>query len=248
MLGMRVAGLLLAACLLSCAACTGRRGEIVLSGYAGRAFTDDGNLTLRTPPATRVAFRDVGWDDESFEPPPYYGLRATYWSRARPCWGVALDFTHTKVYADTSEVTRRSGTVDGRPVTERGPISDHLESFSMSHGLNVLTANVMRRWFPWGRDRRHALGRLSPYVGAGLGVTIPHVEAVVNGVSTDEFQLGGPAAQLLAGVDVGLVGPVSTFLEYKALWTDVDADLAGGGTLSTTQLTHQLVVGLSVRF
>ncbi len=57
-------------------------------------------------------------------------------------------------------------------------------------GMNTLTANAYRRFQP--------MGDFAPYVGAGIGLAIPHVE-VSNGVtSTEEYQHIGPAATQLA--------------------------------------------------
>ena len=39
----------------------------------------------------------IGWDGKSFEMPPYWGLRGTWWRS--DTFGVALEFTHAKVYA-----------------------------------------------------------------------------------------------------------------------------------------------------
>ena len=86
--------------------------------------------------------------------PPHYGLRATWWMESD--WGVGVDFNHLKVYAD-DETLAETG----------------LDHFEFTDGLNIVTANVLRR-FPDALGGR--LGRVTPYLGGGLGVSVPHVE------------------------------------------------------------------------
>src|SRR5690242_21192008 len=70
--------------------------------YAGKSFTQDTSLTLRQPAQnTNLTFRGVSYQDRSFTDPIYYGLRATHYFKSRPYIGVALDFFHYKVYAQT---------------------------------------------------------------------------------------------------------------------------------------------------
>jgi len=45
----------------------------------------------------------AGWDGNSFETPPYYGLRGTWWRSED--FGYFLDFTHSKAYADEETLT-----------------------------------------------------------------------------------------------------------------------------------------------
>ena len=76
----------------------------------------------------------------------------------------------------------------------------------------------------------------TPYVGVGLGLSIPHVEVAgpaVGGTTTEEYQVTGVAVQALVGVDFAIDENWSVFGELKSTYGQVDADLNGGGNLDT---------------
>jgi lipid A oxidase len=239
--------------LLVASGCAARRGEIALSAYAGRAWNSPSDLRLRRP-GTDLTLEGVDLEDRSFEGPIHYGLRGTYWippsegDAREGRWGVMLDFTHAKAVVDEGEVVRQRGVRDGAPVHGSFPVSDSIESYELSHGHNLLTLNAVRRWLLPG-DRDGTLrGSLRPYVGLGAGAAIPHVEATVAGVRTEEYQLVGWTAQGLAGLGVDLTRSLSAFVEYKLNWADVDASLSGGGSVRQEIWTQQLLLGLTFRF
>jgi lipid A oxidase len=224
------------------------QGEWVLSIYGGKSITENGDLELHQSERTSLTFEDVSWDDHSFESPLYYGARPSYWLDKWPGWGASLDFTHAKMYLDPNDTVHVIGTRLGMAVNEPERIGATIQRFSNSHGLNFLTLNLLHRWFPKGQRGDSPLGRLQPYVGIGAGITIPHVETTVDNKSTDEYQFGGPALQGLAGLSYDLFKHLSTFIEYKISYADVDMDIAGGGKISIEPVTHQFVFGLSARF
>lgn len=162
------------------------------------------------------------WEGKSFEMPPYYGLRGTYWMENN--WGFGAEFTHNKVYA-SDQTLADSG----------------FASLEFTDGINVLTANVMRR-FPGDR-------RWTPYLGFGAGVVLPHVEATPPGAAeTFEYQFAGFAARAIAGVSYSLTDRWSVFGEYNGTISFIDADLVGGGSLETTLITNALNVGVGFSF
>lgn len=190
-------------------------------------------LGAQTAPHSRVEGNDpsgIGpfsflatWEGRSFEAPPYYGARATWWANEK--LGFGLDFSHAKVYADDATLT-----------------GNGFSTLEFSDGINILTANVWRRWqIP---DRRW-----TPYVGAGIGLAIPNVEVqTTGGAKTFEYQVTGPAVQWVAGVTYELNEKWGLFGEYKGTYSTNEADLVGGGTLKTDILTNALNVGVSFRF
>lgn len=209
-----------------------------VSLYGGKSITFDADVRFKQPGGTDMTLSDVPWDDESFKSPFYYGARVTYWFNESP-WGLAVDFTHAKMIADTSAVVSVSGTRNGTPVSGTQPVNNTFSNLQLSHGHNLLTGNVMYRW---------QLDRFEPYVGVGAGVAIPHVEAdVVGGQQTQEYQIGGPAAQGLLGLSVRVWDRFSVFSEYKLSYADVKADLNGGGTFEVKPVTNHFVFGISVR-
>ena len=192
--------------------------------YGGLTFTHDSDVRTSGPATGNRTFSKVRWEGLALEPPVYYGFRLTRWLEQFPGWGVQFDFSHTKAAAVFDSNIRGTFT-----------------RLEFTNGLNISTLNGLYRWAP--------VGRLTPYVGAGLGVNTPHVEVTNPGFArTFEYQLTGLAAVGFAGVDVAITDSVSAFGEYKFSYARVDADLVSGGTLSTDLLTHHFNLGLQYRF
>ncbi len=189
--------------------------EVQLSFYGGVQSTPHSTVT-----DSNLGKAFVKWDGQSFEPPPYYGVRAVWWQDAR--WGFGVEFNHTKIYANNPEKYGYS-------------------TLEFTDGLNIITANIWRRW--------QNGGRFTPYVGAGLGIAVPHVEITpIGGPSTFEYQLTGPAAQLVLGVSYQFNDRWSAFTEYKGTYSSNEADLKGGGTFKTDIFTNALNIGVSYSF
>ena len=164
----------------------------------------------------------TGWDGASFEAPPHYGVRATWWFGEKQ--GVALDVNHTKVIAEEDVATANG--------------FDRLE---LTDGLNIATVNYMYRW-------PGMLNRVTPYVGAGIGFTVPHVDVTTGTSRTFEYQFGGPAVAAIAGVEYEISGPWSAFAEYKGTYSRNELDLEGGGSLDTNIVTNAVNAGVTFNF
>ncbi|APZ51910.1 outer membrane beta-barrel protein [Salipiger abyssi] len=165
----------------------------------------------------------IGWDGKSFEMPPYYGIRGTWWRTET--FGLAVEMTHSKVYA---------------PDDERKDLG--FDRMEFTDGHNILTVNAMKRWpDQW--------GSATPYVGAGLGIAVPHVDVKTTaGDKTYGYQLTGPAAKLLAGISYPVSDRFSVFGEYQFTYSSNEADLDGGGSLETDIKTNALNFGISMKF
>lgn len=100
--------------------------EFELSAYTGWQNANDSTVTGTYPQTGAQIDATVGWDGKSFEAPPYYGLRGTWWRTDNFGWGV--EFTHSKVYAEED---------DARAISFSG--------LEFTDGLNILTANAMYR-------------------------------------------------------------------------------------------------------
>lgn len=193
--------------------------EVQLSFYGGVQSAPASDISIRDPEIGDDDFSQE-WEGRSFEAPPYYGIRATSWQS--PTFGFGLDFTHNKVYPD-------------------GSLPPGYEVLELTDGLNTLTVNAYRRW-------NDVVGDVSPYVGGGLGISLPHVE-VTNGASdTFGYQLTGPAATWIAGASVPLNDQWSVFGEYKGTFSSNTADLESGGTLEADIVTNAVNFGISFNF
>ena len=80
------------------------RAEFQIGVYGGANFAPHSTVKINEPGL--VSSDRVGWTGKPFQLPPYWGVRGTYWlpegSILSPNWGIALDYTHAKVYADLS--------------------------------------------------------------------------------------------------------------------------------------------------
>ena len=199
------------------------RAEVELSFYSG----------FQTAPHSRVEGDYDGadfsflseWEGRSFEAPPYYGIRATWWRNEN--WGFGGEFTHTKVYA--SEDTLDDNGFDNLELTD---------------GLNIITANVLYRW-----PGQLVKGKLTPYVGGGLGIAVPHVDITpTGGEETFEYQLTGPAARWLAGASYAINDRWSVFGEYQGTYSSNKGDLEGGGEWESDIVTNAINFGVSYSF
>ena len=212
-----------------------------LGVYFGPAYTGESDLNLVQPGGTDMTFRNIGWEGKPFRRPPYYGYRAIYWPGGR--YGVMLDFTHIKAIAIKDRPVQQSGFKDGDHVPSPAPVSATLKRLEFTHGYNLLTLNALRRGAPRGPN-------LIPYVGLGLGVAIPHVEVQrtdpPQSARTDEYQITGPALQVLGGIEWRFGRRLSLFVEYKLSCAMIRGDLVGGGKVTTNLCTHQLLAGPAV--
>ncbi|KGB83270.1 lipid A oxidase [Rhodovulum sp. NI22] len=196
--------------------------EMEISVYTGVQSAPHSTIEGNDPGGVGVFDYNAGWDGKSFDMPPYYGFRATWWRTERV--GFALEFNHAKVYAD-DETLADTG----------------FSRLEFTDGLNIVTLNAFYRWTSESR-------RWTPYVGAGAGVAIPHVDIQSAGGKTFEYQLTGPALQLVAGASYDLNDKWAVFGEYKGTYTQNEADLDSGGTLETDLITNALNIGLTFRF
>jgi len=220
--------------------------QFAFGAYFGKSSTLDSDVRLRQPDGTGLTFHDVGWDDESWVNPKYYGFRLTYWKRNTRRWGFVLDFTHAKIHAELDATVRITGTRGGETIDAREPLGDTFSELAMSHGHNTLTINGFHRWIS--QNQSGGARRLTPYVGFGAGIAVPHVEVQTADSVTQEYQLAGPTLQGLAGLDFRLGWGFSIFGEYRLNYARLSADLEGGGSLKLAPWTNHLSAGLTFTF
>lgn len=191
------------------------RAEQELSLYGGVQTAPHSSVTDSVLGQARVR-----WLGKSLVTPPYYGIRATWWVSEK--WGFGAEVNHAKVYADR-------------------PASLGYDVLEFTDGLNLVTANIFRR-FP-------NEGRFTPFVGAGLGVAVPNVEIQRSGESrTFGYQITGPAAILVIGTSYAINNKWSVFGEYKGSYSRNTAKVDAGGSFKTSIVTNAINLGISYSF
>src|SRR5438552_3412648 len=228
------------------AAWTGR-AEFVLSLFSAATLAEDSDLRLRQSGGTDLVFHDVSFSTKDWESPIYYGGRLAYFLPKQPQWGFGLEFFHAKIYLNTEDTVRVTGTRSGQRVNDSERVGDTIESFNISHGLNFLTVDAMYRWI-LGERGKNFLGRFQPYVGGGIGVAIAHVESMVGGIRFEEYQLHGPAYQAFCGLNFELTKHFSLFTDYKFTYVDLARLNIPSGSIGLAPMNHHFVTGLSFRF
>lgn len=196
--------------------------------YGGVTYTLPSHITLKPDRLSpSVTYKDVRWRGAAFSPPPYWGLRGTYWFDQFPGWGVGFDYSHVKVIAV-------------RPPALNA-IADHLE---YTDGLNLLTFDAMYRRALW--------GPITGYAGLGVGVNVPSVEVTLrppfDTTPTHQYELGGPAVQGKIGLEYNIGWNIAAFTEYKLAYAHTDVSIRNGGREKDQFVTNQFVFGLSYKF
>jgi hypothetical protein len=241
--------------------------ETVVGAYTGVPYTYPSKVTIGMKGgATDFTIDPVHWYTDPFRSPIYYGARVAQWFTGGKA-GMMVDFIHSKAMAELDKESSFSGEIDGKPVPARARIRDIVSKMEFSHGHNMLLLTGLLRLPGSGP-------RLSPYVGAGAGVLLPHTEVGLTAPGhprTYEYNFAGPAGQALLGLEVRL-SRASFFVEYKFTYGDYDAPLSQmggswlgadlwrqlrrwidgeeppGGHIDTQIISHQVVSGLAVRF
>jgi hypothetical protein len=205
------------------------RADWVFSAYLGTSKTAANTVTIE--PATGGSF-DVGpisYETFAFVSPVYYGGRLTFFLPRTPWLGVGIEFTHNKAIADISQLVR----IDGAPPA---PLSDVLQRFELSNGLNFALANVVVR-------RPLAVGastdRLAVMAYGGLGAAVPHVETTFAGEEVYEYQVTGLGWQAGGGAEWRVAGGLSAIADLRVTGGRQRLDMKTGtlgGAFTSTQV------------
>lgn len=163
----------------------------------------------------------AGWKRLTEASDLQFGIRLTWWASDAVGWG--LDMSHMPVRADAETLSAHG-----------------LTSLGFGNGSNTITLNTWRRW--------NSGGNINPYVGAGVGISLPRVEFESAGGRTSQFEVAGPAIQLYAGASYALNDRLSVFGEYKGSFSSSKARLANGGTFNTDTLDSAVNIGVSLGF
>lgn len=240
--------------------------ETLVAGYGGVTHTHASDVRFVKPGVTDLTAKSVDWLGRPFKSPIYYGLRGIHWPASGRIGGM-LDFTHAKAISVREQPVRFTGTRNGRPADGSATIGETFRHLEFSHGHNMVTLNGLVRLGA-------STSMLRPYVGAGLGVSLPHTEVQFLDETrrTYEYQVTGGVGQVVAGVEIRLPR-ASVFVEYKFSFAPYWAPLSGrdgskgnafidywvqirrlftgeapqDGILTTNLATHHLIVGVGWR-
>jgi len=240
--------------------------ETLVAGYLGSPYTYASNVRLQSPAdKTDFTMSNVEWRGMPFKSPIYYGVRVARWGASNRT-GVMVDFTHSKAISTPTQEVEIKGIIAGAPAPAKEKIGSLFKHLEFSHGHNMLTLNGLFRL-------GNLTPRLSPYVGIGGGISLPHSEVKLHSepARSYEYQYTGPVAQALVGLEFRLA-ETSVFFEYKFTFADYVAPLSRvdgtwlfmdlarqisawwrgekppGGTLDTQLISHQLIGGVGYRF
>src|SRR5206468_9885054 len=185
--------------------------------YTGKSKTRDEDLRIRQSAAgNELRFKDVSFDDKSFESPPWYGVRAGYFFEEAPWLGLALEYFHFKMLVDTSETRRLTGTRGGVPVDATARVDSVVQKFQITHGVNYLAVDVLARYGFFEDDEDFPKGRLQLYLGAGAGPVLAHAETRVDGLKDEPgYEVAGVGVQAFVGARFMLLKYLGLFVEGK---------------------------------
>lgn len=242
--------------------------EYMVAAYGGIPYTYASKVSLKKPGTHDFSAEPVTWRGEPFIDPIYYGVRVVRWfGEGRT--GSMLDFTHSKTIAELQNDAKFKGLINGTETPESvKKLNDVFKRLEFSHGHNMLTVNGLLRL-------ADLHPRMSPYIGAGVGINLPHTEIQLQSDKkrTYEYQYTGPVLQGLVGLEFRLPR-MSYFIEYKFSFASYDVPLTGldgtdiglfadlyrqaarwlsgeppaHGGLTTHLASHQIIGGLGVRF
>lgn len=246
----RKARWLVAAALVLAAAWPARaQAEILFEAFTGRSDTSSADLRVTQPTAGNAfTVEDLSFDDRSFDPAPYYGLRATYFFERLPWLGVGAEWFHFKIYAETAETRRITGTRGGAPYDVTGPVDSVVQRFDLPNGVSYVTVDVVaRHGFFRGPDDAYPGGRIQLYLGGGVGPVIAYPVSTIEGIRrTPGYQVAGVGIQGFAGIRVMLFKYVGVFLEGKLTHSSLTVGVSRGGEATLDETTRHLVGGITI--
>lgn len=223
--------------------------ELIVSVYTGTSHTWASDLRIRqSASGSDATFQDVHWQAHPFRPAPYYGVRISYFPETQPRFGGTFDFTHYKMYADTDRTLWVRGVWNGSPVNQSAAMSTRIQSFEISHGVNLTSLNAQYRW-PSSFNANGGTSHWEPHVGAGVVGYFPHAEGSINGVpSSANYPFAGFGGQVFAGTEYRLHKYVGLLVETKFDAGRLDIGLNPATQAETDTRTLHILGGVALHF
>ncbi|OLC14254.1 MAG: hypothetical protein AUH29_10535 [Candidatus Rokubacteria bacterium 13_1_40CM_69_27] len=212
-------------------------GEWFADLYAGGAFTESRDISVRgTPSGVAVdgKLTDVDFDD-SFA----FGARLGHWFDALRFIGVAADVSYFQPDISSQTVTPR-GTLTG-PLLGVPSGASFAGPVRLGHthiNVTAISLDLMLRW-PLLTSEKFPRGRVQPYLTAGPGLYLTDVQHFDLGAS------GGVKAG--AGLTWLFTKDIGVFAEYRATHFEPEVE-SGRLRLNTTIDTRLILGGITARF
>lgn len=209
-----------------------------MSAGLGNSWTDRSDLRIQQTDAD-FTVDGVGWSGRGFQMPPWYDLRATYYLPDKPWLGFTAGLLHMKVYGRTWETRRVHGDIGEGSVDTEAPMSDYVDKYNISHGVNYVEFGVMGRLARM-RSAEFPDGRLHPYIGLATGPVINHPENHVRGVSNDSDYERNPSwgTQAMLGVHYRVDRHWGVYSELKRTHVSTEVGVFNGKGKTTLNTTH----------
>lgn len=223
-----------------------QKGEWVISTGFGFQNPRNSDITIRQPGSnTNLTYHNVNWDDEAEQQPPIYSLRAIYWPKPDSQIGFGFEFVHLKFVAQTNRPVQVSGTLNGNPYNTNEPMSNTVQQFAVTNGMNMYQALVVgRRQFS--KSESYPSGKFSLYGGLGVGAALPHPVTRVLGSASGRYEWGGFTWHAMGGFEYRITPKLGLLLEYK--YQDYKANLdITNGTASTRLTSNSFWIMTSYR-
>lgn len=221
-----------ALCALTLVVTQNADARLAISIYLGGSQTAPSNLRVVQPSRGNDAtLRRVPWLAYPFRFEPYYGIRLT-WIPPGHAWArLALDYTHYKTYANTTNEVEQSGTWHGAPFQTTGPMNERVQSFEMTHGLNMAGLTIVHVF---------SAGDNGVYAGIGPVIYVPHSENTVDGSRVNaHFNFGGFGFQVVGGAST-CIGNSQVFVELKYNDGHPQVSIADGYAQTPVHTVHEL--------
>jgi lipid A oxidase len=203
---------------------TPARADWIFGGYMGASGTSSNSLTVTPTAGSGFTLDDVAYKGEAFRSPWYYGVRVSYVGPPDvTALSPEIEWTHAKAIAEID------------------PRSSDLNAFQQSHGLNFLLGNLAYRLAV------SCGGRCTPVVRGGLGISTPHVETTFRNVHQEQYQRGGFAWQLGAGIEFHLWQFIYGVGDARITRVTEKHLRAAGAEVSGSFFTRHFDIGVSLR-
>ena len=205
---------------------------VAISFYLGASQTARSDLrVVQSSRGNDATLHSAPWPGYPFRFEPYYGVRLTYTPPGHPSERVVLDYTHYKTYARTEDSVEQSGTWHGTAFQTTGPMNERVQSFEMTHGLNMIGVTYVHVF---------AAGGNGVYAGVGPVMYVPHTESTVDGLRANaRFDFAGLGFQTVGGVST-CVGNRQVFFELKYNSGHPQVSIADGYAQTTLHTIHEL--------